>query len=101
MNNDKVVHPSDHLVDDVYSNINHHNIQQEQTIHNSLYTFANNKLQLSSDLEDPNKTDYWKSTNSHEGELVTAYNNNDGNNALRPRNYLCYMLDQTMTVTVI
>ena len=46
MNNDKIVHPSDDLVDDVYSNIEDNN---------SLYTLADNKLQLSSDLIDPNE----------------------------------------------
>ena len=85
MNDDKIAHPSDDLVDNVYSNIEDHKIQQEQTNHNSLYTLANNKLQLSSDLEDLNEADNWKSTNSHEGELVIAYNNNNRNNALRPR----------------
>ena len=33
------------------------------------YTIANHELQLSSDLEDSNGTDDWKSTNSHKGEL--------------------------------
>ena len=36
MNNDKIFHPSDDLADDMYNNIDYHNIQQEQTIHNSL-----------------------------------------------------------------
>ena len=40
---------------------------------------------MSSDLEDPNKADAWKSTNSHEVELVIAYNINTVNNALCPR----------------
>ena len=44
MNNNKIVHPSDDLADDVYKNIDYHNVQQEQTIHNSLYTLATNKL---------------------------------------------------------
>ena len=55
MNDDKMVHPSDDLADDMYNNIDHHNVQQEQTNHNSLYTLADNKLQLSSDLEDQNE----------------------------------------------
>ena len=55
MNDDKIVHPSDDLADDVYNNIDYHNVQQEQTNHNSLYTLADNELQLSSDLEDPNE----------------------------------------------
>ena len=45
------------LSDDVYNNFDYHNVQQEQTIHNSFYTLADNKLQLSSDLEDPNEAD--------------------------------------------
>ena len=57
MNDNKIVHPSDDLADDVYDNINYHNVQQEQTIHNRLYTLANNEVQLRSDLEDLNKTD--------------------------------------------
>ena len=44
MNNDKLVHPSDDLADDVYNNIDYHNVQQEQTICNSLYTLADNEL---------------------------------------------------------
>ena len=85
INDNKVVHLSDALADDVYNNIDYHNVQQEQTIHNSLYTLVDNELQLSSHLEDPNKANDWKSTNSHEGELVIAYNTNAGNNTLRPR----------------
>ena len=76
MNNKEAVHPSDDLADDVYSNIDYYNVQQEQTNHNSLYSLANNELQLNSDLEDPNEADDWKSTNSHKGELVIAYNTN-------------------------
>ena len=53
MNNDKMVCPNANLTNDVYNNTNHQNVQQEQTTHNSLYTLANYKLQLSSDLEDP------------------------------------------------
>ena len=40
---------------------------------------------MSSDLEDPNEADDWKSTNSHKGELVIAYNNKVGTRTLRPR----------------
>ena len=40
---------------------------------------------MSSDLEDPNEADNWKSTNSHKGELVIVYNTKAGNNTLRPR----------------
>ena len=85
MNNYKMVDPRDNLTNDVYSNTNHQNWQQEQTTHNSLYTLANYKLQLSSDLEDPNGTDDWKSTHSHESELVIAYDNKDGNNTLHTK----------------
>ena len=73
MNNNKTVCPSDDLADDMYSNINYHNVQQEQTNHNSRYTLVNNKLQLSSDLEDLNEAANWKNINSHKGELVIAY----------------------------
>ena len=76
MNDDKIVHPSDDLANDVYNNIDYHNVQQEQTNHNSLYTLADNELQLNSDLEDPNEADDWKSTNSYEGELVITYDTN-------------------------
>ena len=44
MNDDKLVHSSDDLVDDVYSNIDYHNVQQEQTMYNNLYTLANDEL---------------------------------------------------------
>ena len=40
---------------------------------------------MSSDLEDPNGADDWKSTNSHKGELVIAYNNKVRNNTLHPK----------------
>ena len=52
---------------------------------NSLYTLANNKFLLNSDLEDLNEANDWKSTNSHKGELVIAYNTKAGNNTLCPR----------------
>ena len=41
MNDDKIVYPSDKLTNDVYSNTNHQNVQQEQTIHNNIYTLDN------------------------------------------------------------
>ena len=69
----------------MYRNINHKNVQQEQTTHNSLYRLANSKLQLNYDLEDPYRTNDWKSTNSHKGELVIAYDNKIGNKILCPR----------------
>ena len=74
---------SNDLTDDVQNNIDHHNVNQKQTNHNSLYTLANNKLQLSSDLEDLD----WNSTNSHKGELVIVYDNKVGNKTLRPREF--------------
>ena len=79
-------HSSNDLTDDMYNNIDHHNVDQKQTNHNSLYTLANNKLQLSSDLEELD----WNSTDSHKGELVIAYNNRVGNKILCPR--ACYAL---------
>ena len=51
MNNNKIDHPSDDLADDVYNNIDYQNVQQEQTIHNSLYNIADNELQTSFDLK--------------------------------------------------
>ena len=57
LNDNKIVYPNDDLADDVHNNIDCHNVQQEQTIHNSLYTVTNNKLQLSSDLENSNGAD--------------------------------------------
>ena len=76
MNDHKTVHLSDDLVDNAYNNI---------AAYNSFYTLTNNKLQLNSDQEDPNEANEWKSTNSHKGELVIAYNTNNVNNTLRPR----------------
>ena len=55
MNDNKMVHPSNDLTNDMYNNIDHHNIHQKQKNHNSLYTLADNKLQLSSDLENQNE----------------------------------------------
>ena len=80
-NDDIRDHSSNDLTDDMYNNIDHHNVDQKQTNHNSLYTLADNKLQLSSDLEDLD----WNSIDSHEGELITVYNNTVGNKTLRPR----------------
>ena len=64
----------------MHNNIDHHNVDQNKTNHNSLYTLANNKLQVSSVLEDLD----WNSTDSYEGELVIAYNNKVGNKTLLP-----------------
>ena len=65
--------------------MNYQNVQQEHTTHNSLYTLDNYELQLNSDPEDPNGTDNWKSTNSHNSELGIAYNNKAGNNTLHTK----------------
>ena len=65
--------------------MNHKNVQQEQTTHNSLYWLTISELQLNYDLEGPHRTDEWKSTNNHKGELVIAYNNKGGNKTLRLR----------------
>ena len=54
--NNKVIHPSDNLTADDYSNIDDHEIQQERTNHNRFYIFVNNQLQSSAHLEDTNKT---------------------------------------------
>ena len=79
------MYPSNNLTNGVYNNINCQKIQQKQTTHNSLYALVDHKLQLSSDLEDPNGADDWKSTNSHKSELVITYNNKTGNNTLHPK----------------
>ena len=39
------------------------------------------------DIEDPYRTDDWKSTNSHKGEIVIAYDDKVQNKTLRPRVY--------------
>ena len=45
MNNEEVVHPSDDITDDDYSNIEYYDIQPEQTNqNNSFYTLVDNKL---------------------------------------------------------
>ena len=67
----------------MYNDIDHHNVDQKQTNHNSLYTVANNELQLNSDLEDLD----WNSTDSHEGEPVIVYDNKVGNKTLRTRTF--------------
>ena len=82
---DRMVYHSNNPTKNVYSNISHKNVQQERTTHNSLYPLTNSQPQLNYDLEDPYRTDDWKGTNSHKGELVIAYNNKVGNKTLRPR----------------
>ena len=49
----------------------------------NVYTITDNKLQSSSDLEDLD----WDSTDSHEGELIIAYDNKVGNKTLCPRTF--------------
>ena len=61
-------------------------VNQKQTNHYSLNTLADNKLQLSSDLEDLD----WNSTDSHEGELVITYDNKVGNKTLYPRAFYAF-----------
>ena len=67
----------------MYNKIDPNNVDQKQTTHNSLYTLANNKLHLSSDLEDLHSNN----TNSRQGKLIIAYNNKIGNKALCPRTF--------------
>ena len=74
MDDDKMFYPCDDLADNIYSNIEDHN---------SLYTLAGKELQLSSNLEDPNIDNDWKSTNSHKSQPVIAHNTKAGNNTLR------------------
>ena len=81
MNDDNRDHSNNDLLDDMYSHIDHDNIDRKQTNHNNLYSLANNELQLSSDLEDQD----WNSTDSHEGELIIIYNNKVRYKTLRPR----------------
>ena len=71
MNNNNRDYSSNDLIDDMYNNIDHGNVDWKQTNHNSLYTLADNKQQLSSDLEDLDRN----STDSHEGELIIADDN--------------------------
>ena len=87
MNDDKMDWHCNNPTNDVYSNINHKSVQQEQNTHNSLYHLTNFELQLNYDLEDPYRTDDWKRTSSHKGELVIAYNNKVGNKTLHRRVY--------------
>ena len=91
-NDNKVVHPSDDITADDYSNIEDRGIQQEQTNYNSVYTIVDNKLQSNCHLEDQNKTNDWKITNNHEGKIVIAYNTNTANNTLHSRTlYVIYI----------
>ena len=83
MNDHIMNHSNNDLLDDMYSNIDLNNIDQKQTTNDNLYTLADNKLQLSSDLEDLD----WNSTDSHENELVIAYDNKVGNKTLYPKTF--------------
>ena len=62
----------------MYNNIDHDTTDQKQTTHNSLYTLVDNKLQLSSELEDLD----WNSTDSHQCELIIACKKKVGNKTL-------------------
>ena len=90
MNNIEAVHPSGDLTNDDYSNIEDYDTQHERANrNNNVYTLVEDKLQLSHQLKDPNKTNDWKTKNSHEDELVVTYDNNA---VLRPRIfYLLYI----------
>ena len=94
MNDNKMDCHCDNLTNDVYSKTNHKNVQQEQVTHNSLYRLTNSDLQLNYGLEDLYKTDDWRSTNYHKGELVIAYNNKIGNKTLHPRVFYALYIKQ-------
>ena len=81
MNDNNRDYPNNDLFDDVYNLSDHDSVDMKQTNHNNLYTLADNKLQLSYDLEDLD----WSSTNSHEGELIIAYDNKVRYKRLYPR----------------
>ena len=103
MNGKEVVHPSNDLIDDDYSNIEDHATQQKQTNRNNrFYTLVDNILQLRSHLENPNKINDWKNKNNYKGDLGMAYNNNTENSTLYPRTFRAlYTLDQSIMVLVI
>ena len=85
MNNNKRDYRSHNPTNNVYSNIDHKNVQQEWTIHISLYHLADSKLQLNYNIEESYRTNDWKSTNSHNCEPVIVYNDKVGNKALHSR----------------
>ena len=77
MNDQEIVHPSNDLTDENYSNIEKDENQHEWTNqNNSFYTLVDNELQSSSHLEDPNQTNDCKTVTNHEGDLVMAHNTN-------------------------
>ena len=63
-------------------------IRNKKTTRN-IYTITNNKLQLNYNSEDPYRTDNFKSTNSHKGELTIAYNNKVINKITVPNVHDC------------
>ena len=76
------------LINDDYSNIEDHETQHKETNqNNSVYTLVEHKLQSSSQLEDQNETNDWKTINKHEGGLGMAYDNNPRSNTLYPRSF--------------
>ena len=81
MNDNNRDHSNNDLTDDVYSHIDHDSVDLKQTNNNNLYTLTDNKLQLSSDLEDLD----WNSIYSHKGELIIAYDNKVRYKTLHPR----------------
>ena len=81
MNDNNRDHPNNDLSDDVYNLSDHDSVDLKQTNHNNLYTLADNKLQLSYDLEDL----YWSSTDSYKGELIIAYDSKVRYKTLHPR----------------
>ena len=83
MNDDNRYHSKNDLLNNMYSHIDHDNVDQKQKNHHNIYTFANDKLQLSSDLEDLD----WNSTDSHKSELIIAYDNKVWNKTLCPRTF--------------
>ena len=90
MNDDNRYHSNNDLTDDMYNNIDYDDVDWKQTNPNSLYILADHKLQLSSYLEDLN----WNNTDSHEGELIIAYNNEVGTKTLRPRAFYTLYVKQ-------
>ena len=80
MNDDNRDHSNNNLSDDADNLSDHDSVDLKQRNHNNLYTLANNKLQLNFDLEDLD----WKSTDSHEGELIITYDNKVRYKTLHP-----------------
>ena len=52
-----------------------------------VFTLVENELHSSPQLEDQNHTNDWKTTNTHEGGLVMAYNNSARINTLYSRTF--------------